>query len=375
MDIYGSDRKLSELGDRDLGLHDFLDHDLFSIAHGSATHGFMDFSLDGSSDVNNWLNSYFDPVFVSDLMDEPQHVKSEHSYSLSKGCLPLDLTFEVKIEMDKDSDNDLLGTIHPNSTKSLSYNDQPSCLYFSSCKAKSNSDSYGVNQMIEYSNDRSNEREEEEEALLEVYDIKSEPFDVNECEIDPKPNSLYDINDLPLTPPISSPSSSDSEGSQSPIESSPSSPQPKHDLPLRQTQHLQWTSTLAQPTCFFTNPIPSSGILILTEEEKRTLISEGYPLPTKLPLTKQEEKNLKKIRRKIKNKISAQESRRKKKEYLESLEKKVELMSQENSSLKKKLDLLENNNRSLTSELQKLQSVANKVSRVSSSIGTCLLVN
>lgn len=44
---------------------------------------------------------------------------------------------------------------------------------------------------------------------------------------------------------------------------------------------------------------------MLTEEEKRTLVAEGYPVPNKLPLTKSEEKALKRVRRKIKNKVNA----------------------------------------------------------------------
>lgn len=119
---------------------------------------------------------------------------------------------------------------------------------------------------------------------------------------------------------------------------------------------------------------------MLTEEEKRTLVAEGYPVPNKLPLTKSEEKALKRVRRKIKNKISAQESRRKKKEYVECLEKKVETYTSENSDLWRKVENLETANRSLLQQLQKLQSlISGKVvprscKMASTQTGTCLMM-
>lgn len=109
------------------------------------------------------------------------------------------------------------------------------------------------------------------------------------------------------------------------------------------------------------------------------MIAEGYPIPTKLPLTKAEEKALKRVRRKIKNKISAQESRRKKKEYVECLEKKVETYTSENNELWKKVETLETANRTLLQQLQKLQTlVTSKISRpykmAATQTGTCLMV-
>ena len=119
----------------------------------------------------------------------------------------------------------------------------------------------------------------------------------------------------------------------------------------------------------------ATGVLHLTEEEKRTLISEGYTVPQRLPLTKSEEKSLKKIRRKIKNKvklriktslklchfnfysiqISAQESRRKKKEYMDTLEKRMQGINDELEAFKAKYASLEKQNSSLRDQLQHAQ--------------------
>jgi cyclic AMP-responsive element-binding protein 3 len=65
-------------------------------------------------------------------------------------------------------------------------------------------------------------------------------------------------------------------------------------------------------------------------------------------------------------KISAQESRRKKKEYMDALERKVEVLTGENTDYKKKIESLEESNASLLSQLQKLQALVARSSTVSS---------
>ncbi|KAM9216468.1 cyclic AMP-responsive element-binding protein 3-like protein 2 [Dugong dugon] len=209
-----------------------------------------------------------------------------------------------------------------------------------------------------------------------IPEIKLEPHEVDQFLNFSSKEASVDHLHLPPTPPSSH--SSDSEGSLSPNPrlhpfSLPQTPSPAR-AGARAPSSLSSSPLLTAP-----HKLQGSGPLVLTEEEKRTLIAEGYPIPTKLPLTKPEEKALKKIRRKIKNKISAQESRRKKKEYMDSLEKKVESCSTENLELRKKVEVLENTNRTLLQQLQRLQTlVMGKVSRTcklaGTQTGTCLMV-
>ncbi|XP_022605483.1 cyclic AMP-responsive element-binding protein 3-like protein 2 isoform X2 [Seriola dumerili] len=211
--------------------------------------------------------------------------------------------------------------------------------------------------------------------------IKLEPHEVDQF-LNLSPKGLESLQ-MPPTPPSSH--GSDSEGSQSPVHAtpglscptSPTSPSPSQaslKVSPRAASSLSNSPLLTAP-----HKLQGSGPLILTEEERRTLVAEGYPVPTKLPLTKAEEKALKKIRRKIKNKISAQESRRKKKEYMDALEKKVETCSNENNELRRKVETLECTNKSLLQQLQSLQAVvAGKVPKSCRVAGTqtssCLMV-
>ncbi|KFO73612.1 Cyclic AMP-responsive element-binding protein 3-like 3, partial [Cuculus canorus] len=122
---------------------------------------------------------------------------------------------------------------------------------------------------------------------------------------------------------------------------------------------------------------PSQGPfqeLVLTEDEKKLLAKEGVSLPTQLPLTKYEERVLKKIRRKIRNKQSAQESRKKKKEYIDGLESRMSACTAQNQELQRKVLHLEKQNSSLLEQLKKLQALVVQSSNKAAQTGTCIAV-
>jgi hypothetical protein len=164
-----------------------------------------------------------------------------------------------------------------------------------------------------------------------------------------------DIDHLPMTP---------STSSESPDERTTTSPDITHEnnyIKTRLHRHHPYNLNKSSSS-MLTNldKLPSSGPLLLTDEELKLMKHEGYQIPTKLPLNKTEEKILKKIRRKIKNKISAQESRRKKKEYVDTLERQMAKYIDENGALKERVSTMEKNQRSLMQELQSLRTMLGK---------------
>ncbi|KAL3289640.1 hypothetical protein HHI36_023049 [Cryptolaemus montrouzieri] len=114
--------------------------------------------------------------------------------------------------------------------------------------------------------------------------------------------------------------------------------------------------------------------LNLSNEEKRLLSKEGIQLPTHYPLTKNEERELKRIRRKIRNKISAQDSRKRKKEYVDGLEERVKRSSEEKKYLLQRIKQLQRQNNKLMSHFSKLQALLFKSTTSKATPSTCVMV-
>ncbi|CAM2109307.1 unnamed protein product [Caretta caretta] len=118
-------------------------------------------------------------------------------------------------------------------------------------------------------------------------------------------------------------------------------------------------------------PAPAQIAASCTLTVKDLLLSSSCEM---LPLTKYEERVLKKIRRKIRNKQSAQESRKKKKEYIDGLESRMSACTAQNQELQRKVLHLEKQNSSLLEQLRKLQTLVVQSTNKAAQTGTCIAV-
>lgn len=143
------------------------------------------------------------------------------------------------------------------------------------------------------------------------------------------------------------------------------------------TEEMDSSSPITVCSDDYTSKYPNQAEipeLSLTEEEKRLLGKEGVTLPTHLPLTKSEERVLKRVRRKIRNKQSAQESRRKKKDYVGGLENRVAACTVQNQELQKKVQQLQKQNISLLQQLRNLQALLRQTTTKTTTSSTCVMM-
>ncbi|XP_068179514.1 cyclic AMP-responsive element-binding protein 3-like protein 4 [Antennarius striatus] len=145
-----------------------------------------------------------------------------------------------------------------------------------------------------------------------------------------------------------------------------------NELSVVPAAHMDGAPTATDP------PSPGSDLLYpelqLTDEEQKLLSQEGVSLPSNLPLTKAEERILKRVRRKIRNKQSAQDSRRRRKEYIDGLESRAAAFSAQNKELQRTVEQLEKRNMSLLTQLHRLQSLIRQTASKGAQTSTCLLV-
>lgn len=208
-------------------------------------------------------------------------------------------------------------------------------------------------------------------------DVKA-PLDL---ELSPSENSVQELSDWEVEDLLSSLLSP--SASRDVLGSSSSSILHDHNYSLPQEHvSIDLDTESFEKEGFHVTPLPGEeraaeqemSRLILTEEEKKLLEKEGLTLPSTLPLTKVEEQVLKRVRRKIRNKRAAQESRKKKKVYVVGLESRVLKYTAQNRELQNKVQRLEEQNLSLLDQLRKLQAMVIEIANKTSSGSTCVLV-
>nr|VZI26140.1 unnamed protein product [Spirometra erinaceieuropaei] len=87
--------------------------------------------------------------------------------------------------------------------------------------------------------------------------------------------------------------------------------------------------------------------LVLSAEERRLLSRMGHKVPTMFPLSRNDERVIRAVRRKIRNKLSAKASRARRQEYLQTLEMRIHSCHKENERLRSRVGELEKEKRCL----------------------------
>ncbi|OWK17995.1 CREB3L1 [Cervus elaphus hippelaphus] len=283
---------------------------------------------------NDLFSSFFDdpvldeksPLLDMELDSPTPGIQAEHSYSLSGDSAPQSPAMPIKMEdttQDVDHGAWVLGhklcsvMVKREQSPELPVDPLAASSAMAAAAAMATTPLLGLSPLT-----RLPVPHQAPGEMTQLPVIKAEPQEVNQF----LKGTPEDLVQMPPTPPSSH--GSDSDGSQSPRSLPPSSP----------IRPMARSSTAISTSPLLTAP-------------------HGYPIPTKLPLTKAEEKALKRVRRKIKNKT----------------------FTSENNELWKKVETLENANRTLLQQLQKLQTlVTNKISRpykmAATQTGTCLMV-
>uniref|UniRef100_A0A8C7LKV9 Cyclic AMP-responsive element-binding protein 3-like protein 4 n=1 Tax=Oncorhynchus mykiss TaxID=8022 RepID=A0A8C7LKV9_ONCMY len=119
---------------------------------------------------------------------------------------------------------------------------------------------------------------------------------------------------------------------------------------------------------------PKRGKLTQKSEFSDIFTPQKWSYAKISPYSMAEERILKKVRRKIRNKQSAQDSRRRKKDYVDGLESRAAACSAQNKELQRTVEQLEKHNMSLLAQLRRLQSLIKQTVTKAAQTSTCVMI-